>query len=479
MKKTQLFAVTALTTLMAVTGCGKKTDNRIKIEWKSTFSYEEQINSLIEDFEKENPDIHVVYTKLSSDYTGLKDNVISGIGANNLPNIVSCYPDHIAEYLDYGIVQKLDNYMNSDEDYGWSEEDYADMLPSLMAPCSNFASKGTYMLPHSSSTEAMFYNEQILGLKLTYQDADGVEHKINGDEGITHSYLNNITWEELLGVVAPALLKYNAEHQNALLKVGETDHSAVVAYSGADNAFVTFCEEQEQQFSEIDKSTGNGKLLFNDTRVMKDTLKQFNGYYRDRLFTTAGIEGEKNLNCNENFWAIFATGSTGGIKYQVPKGGEFSTGVMRLPNFAGKPHKVISQGPGLCVLKTGTDEQKLASYKFINFLNQPENTLYWSLETGYFPVRSSCYLSDQYIDACNTKGKAEASLELLKAKVFTYASTVQNDFFTNVPFKGSADARTYVGSLFNKCVGQKTAITDSMLDTEFANTINEIKKKMA
>lgn len=481
----KILTLLPLAMLLASCGGGKNSDtgtktpekpevghfaSKVQITWKSTFSYTDQINKLIEDFQEVEPNVEVTYEKIAGNYSALKNNVIDGIGAGNIPNIVTCYPDHVAEYLDYGIVVNLEKYMNSNEDYAWTQDDYADVLPSLMRQCNNFAAAGTYMLPHTSSTEAMYYNEGILGKKF---------EGCNDGNPITDKYLNEITWEELMTKLAPEILKYNAAHGNCWLDTSDTGKGAVVAYSGSDNAFVTFTEEQGVTFSSINKSTGSGELHFNDDATMRNTLKAFHGYYGSNLFTTAALENETNLNVNEKLYSVFATGSTGGIKYQVPSDASFNTGVMRVPNFEGKPHKVISQGPGLTALKVGSADQQLASYLFMNFLTQAENTLYWALETGYFPIRSSCYENDEYLAATSQEGQAEASTDLLKAKVYTYANTIQEDFFTNAPFKGSDSARSLCGSLLDQCVGFDGELTDSVLEAKFNETINEILKKMA
>ncbi len=441
----------------------------VEITFKSTFSFDDTINGLIDKFQEVEPNVTVTYEKLSGTYSTLKTNVIEGIGANNLPNLVSCYPDHVAEYLDYDIVVNLEKYMNSSEDYAWTQNDYDDVLPSLLSQCNNFARTGTFMLPHSSSTEAMFYNASILGRR--YEGC-------NDGNPIDAEYLNDITWEEFMGKLCPAIKKFNADNGNCFFDASETGKGAICAYSGADNAFVTLCEETGTTFSSIDKSTGEGQINFNDTRTMKDVMKQFHQYHEDGLFTTATLEGENNLNVNEKHWAVFATGSTGGIKYQVPSDASFTTGVMRIPNFEGKDHKVISQGPGLAVLKSGDENKDLASYLFINFINSTRNTLKWALETGYFPVRYSAYELDDYVDACDSNGKQDGTLDLLKAKTYTYASTVQDDFFTNAAFKGSDNARTLAGTLLNDCVGYKGELTDEILNQKFSTCVNDIKKKL-
>lgn len=443
---------------------------KVQIVWKSTYSYTDQIDKLIIEFQEIEPNIEVTYEKVQGNYSTLKNNVIDGIGAANIPNLVSCYPDHIAEYLDYGIVVNLEKYMNSNEDYAWTEDDYNDVLPSLMQQCNSFAASGTYMLPHSSSTEAMFYNEGILGK--TFEGC-------NDGNPITDKYLNEITWEELMTKLAPQILKFNAANGNCWLDTSETGKGAVVAYSGSDNCFVTLTEEQGVTFSSINKSTGSGELHFNDDATMRNVMKTYHGYYNDNLFTTAALENETNINVNDKYYSVFATGSTGGIKYQVPSDASFNTGVMRIPNFEGKPHKVISQGPGLAALKVGSEDQQLASYLFMNYLTQTESTLYWALETGYFPVRASVFEDDRYVAATDQDGKSEGSVDLLKAKVYTYANTVQEDFFTNAPFKGSDSARSLCGSLLDQCIGFDGELTDAVLEAKFNETINEILKKMA
>lgn len=446
-------------------------DHPVEIEFRSTLSYSDQIQTLIDDFQEIEPNVTVTYNKVSGSYPTLKTNIIEAIGANALPNIASCYPDHVAEYLEYGVVVNLEKYINSNEDYAWAEEDYNDFFPTLLNQCNSFATKGTFMLPQTSSTEGMFYDSRILGL---------IFEGCNDGNPITEDYLNNITWEELMEKLAPALLKYNADHENIFFAANTENPSAekgaIVAYSGADNAFVTFCEQKGVEFSHINKSTGSGEITFNENSTMRDTMKQFNKYYKSNLFTTATLENENNLNVNEKHYSIFATGSTGGLKYQIPTDNSFVTNVMRVPNFEGQPHKVISQGPGVCVFNSGDADKDLASYLFIKFINQPENALYWALETGYFPVRQSLFESDAYIDACTPGTKT--GIDLLKAKTWSYGGTIQEDVFTNAPFKGSDSARSLAGSLLNECVGYAGELTDDILNSKFETAINEIKKKM-
>ena len=86
-------------------------DNRTKITFWNTFSYSSEIENIIRKFEKENPDIHVVNEKKQGSYTDLKDMTIKGVPANNYPDMVVAYPDHVVEYLDLGVAVDLQEYI--------------------------------------------------------------------------------------------------------------------------------------------------------------------------------------------------------------------------------------------------------------------------------------------------------------------------------------------------------------------------------
>ena len=121
-------------------------DHPVEIEFRSTLSYSDQIQTLIDDFQEIEPNVTVTYNKVSGNYSTLKTNIIEAIGANALPNIASCYPDHVAEYLEYGVVVNLEKYINSNEDYAWAEEDYNDFFLTLFI-IGNCPVKGKVLVP--------------------------------------------------------------------------------------------------------------------------------------------------------------------------------------------------------------------------------------------------------------------------------------------------------------------------------------------
>ena len=53
------------------------------------------------------------------------------------------------------------------EEYGWTEEEQEDYVAAYLEEGSNYSVPGTFSLPLSKSTEAMYYDEdKIIGLTL-------------------------------------------------------------------------------------------------------------------------------------------------------------------------------------------------------------------------------------------------------------------------------------------------------------------------
>jgi sn-glycerol 3-phosphate transport system substrate-binding protein len=81
--------------------------------------------------------------------------------------------------------------------------------------------------------------------------------------------------------------------------------------------------------------------------------------------------------------AMMSTGDMGGIK----KNATFDFGTAFLPketNFG-----CSTGGAGLAILTSCPEEERQAAMKYIAFASSPEQTTFWSKNTGYMPVRKS------------------------------------------------------------------------------------------
>ena len=429
------------------------------IYFMSNFSYQDPIDKAIELFKAVEPNVTVLNIKETGGYPDVKNKAISQLATNEHPDLIVAYPDAVQELIDYNAVVKLDDYMDNPV-YGWTEDEREDAIETYLDEGCAYPIPGYYSLPFAKSTEAMYYNKDVLiGLNLA-----GVDPTINGGNSISEEYLNNLTWEDLFGHLIPALQAYD---QTTPILTGSKYKHSIFGYDSDDNLFITLAQQYGYGYTSIDEY-GEGHIDFvNDG--MKNLMKTFNAAYKAGGFITKGSNNGDytNYSFTDNC-SLFSVGSTGGAKYQYSE--NFTTGVARIPHAAGRDPYVINQGPSLAVLKHD-DNRALASWLFYKFFTNTANNAAWAATTGYSPVRYSVLEDPDYMDVCNPAGKDKD--DLMKAITCSYAGEVGNDLFASPVFKGSSEARSQVGSLFTNCLLAEDidAEIDGLFTTAYQNTL--------
>ena len=409
-----------------------------------------QVNRYIESFKDVEPNVTVVNVKQNGSYNDLENMVITGFTANNYPDIVQAYPDHVADYIDYGKAVKLDEYMDN-PDYGWTAEEKADVVQAYLTEGQEYTIEGTYSLPFSKSTEAMFYNEDILhGL-----DLSDIDPTINGGNPLNASYLNSLTWEEFFGKLAPALTTYNETVEQIITPSDGV--SAIMGYDSDDNLFITLCEQYGYPYSSV--VNGKGSVDFN-TQEMQDLLTEWHGYVEKGYFITKGINEGNYVNELFNDGAcLFSIGSTGGVKYQFSETNPSNVGVAMIPQAENGTPATINQGPSVAILDHNDENRRLASWLFYKHMTNEENSLDWALNSGYCAIRQSNYSDPAYLEANDVDATQPKSLERLMAKANNYIGTMTSTLFVSPAFKGSSTIRTQVGGLLTQCLLPTTDVS--------------------
>ena len=452
-------------------------DTPVEITFWSTFNdeYQGTINSIIEEFKKVEPNVTVKNVKESGSYTDLKDKVVDNLAAGMHPDMFVGYPDSVQELMQYNAVVNLDPYINNPV-YGWTQEDKEDIIEAYLEEGESYPVPGVWSVPAAKSTEAMYYNRDVLlNLDLSAQDPT-----INDGTPLTEAYLNNLTWEELFDHLCPAIVAKNEllPADQKILKSNENYTTTVFGYDSDDNLFITLAEQYGYGYTSVDQVTGEGSIDFvNDG--MKSLVKKFRSEHYNEGIPHFFTKGSNNNNyTNYTFTAscsLFSVGSTGGSGYQVSP--DFDTGVAKIPHAAGKDAKVINQGPSIAVLNHKDDNRALASWLFYKFFTNEKNAAVWAINSGYSPIRYSTLDSAEYAEYSTLTGKQARSKEIVKARVAQYVTTVSRDLYSSPVFKGSAEARTQVGSLMIQSLSAET-LTDAQLDKLFSDAENNVKKKM-
>ncbi|MCR5491930.1 MAG: extracellular solute-binding protein [Bacilli bacterium] len=411
--------------------------------------YVASLNEIIAEFEQQEPHVTVKSKILNGSYNNVQEGVTSGFALNNYPDLVQCYPDHVADYLTSGKVIDLTS-IASDATFGLTEEDRADYIQSFMEEGRSYTQEGTYSVPWDKSTEVMFYNEDILiGL-----DLSGVDSSINSGKPLDATYLSSLTWEEMFGKLGPAIYAYNDTlgESNKIIVPDSSGKMSILAYDSDENLVITLLTQYEAGYTSIDEN-GNGSIDFNNDDA-KAVLKMVHDAHKAKLLETKTSYNGYTSSMFTGGNALFAVASTTGATYNFDSSNPMNVGVTRIPHAEGKKAMCINQGPSLCLLDHGEDyseeEATLhaeASWLFYKFLTNKENALKWSLNTDYMPVRSSVYEASAYQEVSKSDDKASKSYERLKALTIQASQTVSEELFSTSTFRGSSMARTQAAVL--------------------------------
>lgn len=462
--------------------CFIKEDTTISI-WSTTGKDNKVfLDQFIEEFQKAEPHVTVDNHIISGNYSDIKTNTLQGFGADNYGDLVVCYPDHVADYINAGKAVDLTPYIENAE-YGLTDKD--DYYNAYIEEGQQYSIPGTYSLPYCASTEAMYYNYDVLkGLDLSDYDAT-----INGGNPITQSYLNNLTWEEIFEHLAPAIKAHDAANPKSKL-IKDGDNTAVLGYDSDDNLFITLCAQYGIPYTHINEVTGEGVFDFYENEEARnklaDILVKYNGYFKNGYITTQGV---LKAYTNTLFTAqnsLFSVGSTAGVSHQFSTSNPMDVEVTSIPKAADGDLKTIKQGPSLCILSHGalgkpdTNEvknRKLASWLLYKTITSSKNSTTWSLNTGYTPIRKSTKESKKWLEYTEYEDLDANTIDSLKARNADYTAQdkIQNSLFTSPAFLGSSTSRTAVGAALTQAL-QATSLDKAGALTILSNAYTEAKK---
>ncbi|MEG2640241.1 MAG: extracellular solute-binding protein [Bacilli bacterium] len=442
------------------------------------------VKEYIESFKAVQPYVVVEEFMKNSSYSGLKDAVAQAFTSGTAPDMVEAYPDHVADYLDYGYGQDLTDFMAK-----YPLEDADDMVG--LEEGTQYLTPGMYSLPWKKSSEVLIYNEVLVGL-----DLSRIDSTINGGRALSTNYLDHLNWEELFDKLAPALQTYNAGLAADKKIYDTTGDNAVVGYDSDDNLFITLAKQYGYGYTSIDE-TGEPSIDFNKDSNMKNLVKKFGGYAAKGLLTTKGLlAGAFTSTFFTARKCLFTISSSAGIKYAFDSENPFKANVGCLPQPAvlqNNKKNVISQGGSFTILSNQKDQSKeardraLASYLFYRHLTNVENATDWVIRGQYDAIRKSTFNDEGYIAAKGVEGKPNPSGELLLA---LYATKVakeyadNNYYFTSPAFKGSSTARVQVGGIITEAftgyikATDQNPFTDIKLDEIFSKAFANITKAL-
>ena len=421
----------------------------------------------VESFKEVEPNVTVNLSALEDvgNYNELQQKVMTGILAKQYPNIVQAYPGHVADYHAQDIAINVQPYYDSKE-HGWTASEKAQF--NLDAG-QQFGFEGTYCLPFNKSSEVLYYNrDKLIGL-----DLSSINPEINECNPLNDAYLQNLTWEEIFNKLGPALIAYDEAHpEENLIDKSDSDWSVIFHEDDA-NHFITTMKQYGAPYTSVD-ADGKGSILFVNDQA-KSLRKTFANAVTDHLLATRWSSGGK-YSANQLLLghSLLAINSTVGASYFYHDEYITDIGIGHVPYAEGQKRYVVEQGTSLAFLDKGDELQNLASWLFYRHMTSYDNQLTYSLGSGYLPIRADIYNDPAYINQNDLDKFSGVSQARIIAQVFNFAKELQDDYFTEAPFKGSTAVRNACSYLNSGIYAEakKGYVTDAFIDEAFASAYN-------
>lgn len=341
------------------------------------------------------------------------------VAGEGFPDIGQSYGNNVATYFPSGQVVELDQFI-FDPTFG--TRDFEDILLGYRNESSAFEDGKYYTLPFSKSTEVLYYNADFFNKTGAYANREG---------GV---FTPPTTWDELV-VTAKAITAITGE--------------PAFGYDSLANLFITWTQQNGGAYTQQEGTSVIDRALFNNDEAVS-AVEFFATGVREGYFRVAGDDRYHSGPFTSGRVMMYI-GSTSGSVFN--ENDLFTWSSAQVP--MGDNRRVIQQGANFFMLNNGLD-QAIAAFLFVDFVMETENTVEWSMRSGYLPVRESARDLPVYRDflASNVNPTKE-----------TGASYLATDYIYDAIFPESFSVRQAVDRAIVETVAglkpARTAIQDA------------------
>jgi len=303
---------------------------------------------LIDEFNAKNQWKIKVTAESLVDYNRLYQKILAAVQAGATPDVVAAFENQAGDYYDAGAVVPFDDYIAS-KTWGLNENDLKDHVPAFLE-ATKFPQYNNARLtfPYTKSDLVLYTNLEVLR-SLGFEKPAA-------------------TWDEFLAHTRKAVA---AGKQGYALGVSASTFDGIVFSFGGDVV-----------------SADGKKVLFDQSASLK-TLQLYDTMAKEKLaYQIQGNDDTADLAAGKTLYAIRSSTSVPFLKRQF--GDDSKWDVTVLPQgHTGRPATVLF-GANISIMKS-TPERQLASWLFIKWFSEKEQTARWGLDisNGYFPIRQS------------------------------------------------------------------------------------------
>ncbi len=345
---------------------------------------EDALKKIAADFNAANPGITVTPVYIG-DYNTIAQKIQVGIQAKQVPAMAVGYENNVANYQQADALLDLTPYINS-KTYGWTKNDLTDIFPGFLDRNIYPDFKNQILsAPFTSSILMMWYNADML--------------KSVGFNGPAK------TWDEFKAQAA------------ATVKAGKRGYPVRAETSDVDGMVFSFGGEvitPDNKKAKFDSPQALAAL-----QVLEDMVKAGTTFITD---ATSNEDQTFFTNGDAPFFLGSSTGRAyiGAAMQKDPKdptkGDKFNWSGTVIPQGADNVNtpKTALYGANSILFKT-TPEKQLASWLFLKYFASKDVTAYWSIQTGYLPVRKSAAESETFKTFVSGKPLNRAAFDIAQA----------------------------------------------------------------
>lgn len=300
------------------------------------------VRQLVQEFERQNPDIKVIEQFQPNSYTGLLQNLQTRLAAKNPPDVAQIgylFIDYVSENFP---VKTIDELM---QEYGGR-----DLLDAIQSNVLDLARrKGKLIgMPYSLSNIITYYNADILR-----------EAGLDPDKPPT-------TWSEWSK--AARVIKEKTGKPGIYVQILD-DNWSTQAMMESNGGTMIACKDGRI------RATFDGPKNAEAIQMWADMIQE--GLALNVLMN----QGEQAFLAGEV--ATFMT--TIAKRNNLEKNATFDLRGTTFPSFGSKPTRLPAGGNALVVFAQEPKRQE-AAFRFIQFLSTPESFATWTKGTGYVPL---------------------------------------------------------------------------------------------
>lgn len=297
------------------------------------------IDYLTAEFNAQNPDI-VVESIYQGRYSDLNTKLVASLSARTTPTIAQVYENWTDAFFRNGVIAPLAEYMDlSDEEFN----DYIEVFRGM-----NTWDGKLYTIPYNKSNWVLFYNADMIPTPPA-------------------------TVEEFLQISKEITAQTNGETRGFGMRPTLELFHAFLYVNGGD-----FLDDELN-------------VTFNSPEGI-EALELMIGMLDDG--SALLIDGYENEAFGDNMIAMYIGSSAGMPHVENSVGDKFQFSTAPIP--AGVRPGAPFMGTNIALFNAATEEERLAAGRFVKFITNTENTVYFAIKTGYLPVTYSGLNSAEY-----------------------------------------------------------------------------------